>query len=790
MKLSSLLPTYAALAILLTRSNAEVVMPGYNNNSVADTTTSDANQLTSIPNLMSSLISEESLTDFITTKDATTEATTSATTEDTTSSTSDDKTVVPTTTAAGEDTATSNDAAVTTVTTDAGTEPAPTTQATPETTEQAADVTTTDEATPAANTDTDGQNSTETDANTTTETPAETSINTTGKTATPEVDTYTTDTDNTNTNTAPATTVSKDTNTVPAPTNTATDTATLPTTTNTVPTDTATVPTDTNTAPTDTNTVPTDTATLPTNTNTAPTDTNTIPTDTNTVPTNTDTPVTPTDSSSVPTDTNTVPSNTDTSVTPTVSSVAPTDTSSVPTDTATVPTDTSSANVTTDSAPAQTTPTETPINTNTNTTPAADTTTPTSAPETTQAVSPATEPTTTADANTYTTGISEPATAGTTAGGITGKPKTTAAPAVSPTTTLPATTDDGGADTPAPTTTKKTSSGWLPDVMVTASGAEESSTSAPIPTTALPKAISPATTGVTAPSGYQLITIGFKQSLNYVFVVEHSISSAQIFEYLPAVLEYPFSDNKASKVVVKQLLPYTSSQLSYIITVAEVYFPQKYINDLQTLLTDSSSKVYNNPNSADRTLAKLIDSRIPITGLLGSSSTSIWVSGGDSGSSSGSSNPDVKPQSLGSMDFSAEASSSVGKSQVSGGHVAGVVSGCSIGVAAYMGVMVALYLRRRNKRIQQDRESASFLDFGWSVGGGRSLGNTHSYASYSGTSLGDIHLDGSNSTLSGSSNSGARSIQPPAPAQKPEMGQKAYMPNISPPIPLKNSLGW
>lgn len=341
------------------------------------------------------------------------------------------------------------------------------------------------------------------------------------------------------------------------------------------------------------------------------------------------------------------------------------------------------------------------------------------------------------------------------------------------------------------------STGWLPDVIVTASAPDASTTSISVATTALPKAISPAATTASIPDDYTLITIGFKRSLNYVFVVENSISSAQIFEYLPDVLSYPFSSIDKSDVTVKQLVPYTSSQLSYIITIAEVYFPKSKLTSLQNELTTSGSKIYENPNSAQSTLANLIDSRIPIQGLLGSSSTSVWI-GSNSDSSSGSGSSSVDPQSLGSMDFSSEANSSVGKSSTSGGKMAGIIAGSAVGAGAYLSAIVAFYIRRKNRKQKQDqgmteektRPRSNFESY-CSPYDGSSFESYNPSYSYSGSgNMGDIRLsvgcdrepyDSEDSAYYSSAHT-SRSFR--------NSGSQHSIPSISAPINLKNSLGW
>lgn len=190
----------------------------------------------------------------------------------------------------------------------------------------------------------------------------------------------------------------------------------------------------------------------------------------------------------------------------------------------------------------------------------------------------------------------------------------------------------------------------------------------------MPKAITPATTASPGPD-YEVVTIGFKESLNYPFVVEHSLSSAQIFDYLPLVLTFPFTaDSSYSNVTVKRLVPYTASGIDYIITVAEVYFPIEAVSSLQLLVEDTSSKLYRNSDATDAKLASLIDNRIPLTGL-DTTATSSATSSDNNGSMDSSNSPVSKK-----------------------GVVAGVATGAAAGTIAYMSLMVLLFRRFKKKR--------------------------------------------------------------------------------------------
>lgn len=154
--------------------------------------------------------------------------------------------------------------------------------------------------------------------------------------------------------------------------------------------------------------------------------------------------------------------------------------------------------------------------------------------------------------------------------------------------------------------------------------------------------------------------------MNYEFVSSNSYSSAQIFAYLPTVLEYPFTDSSGNvkreeiyrlfgrdvsdsdmelfnSVSVLGLVPYTDSSKSYVVTLADVVFPKKYVDQLSSLLQDTTSRLYSNPSKIAEQLASQIDPTIPLniliniaTGLTESSSSSSSSSSNGLGTLGGS----------------------------------------------------------------------------------------------------------------------------------------------------------
>jgi hypothetical protein len=247
-----------------------------------------------------------------------------------------------------------------------------------------------------------------------------------------------------------------------------------------------------------------------------------------------------------------------------------------------------------------------------------------------------------------------------------------------------------------------------------------------------------------------LITIGLKGVWDYPFIVSNSIASAQVFGYLPNVLEYPFNYT-TSNISVAELVPFTSSNVDYIITVAEVYFPKDDVAELQALILDSSSSIYNNPDATYNEFADLIDRSIPITGVLDKLNTGSTSS---SGTSSGSTFVNS-----GAMEYSQSGVSGASKAET--GKNVGIAIGSVVGATTYIALLIlgARYYIVR-KRVKLESGSNSFLDSA-SNGSAESL-NHFVYGA------------------------GVR-----ASAQSQQMSQvDNYIPQISKPVATQNSLGW
>lgn len=236
---------------------------------------------------------------------------------------------------------------------------------------------------------------------------------------------------------------------------------------------------------------------------------------------------------------------------------------------------------------------------------------------------------------------------------------------------------------------------------MTQSGETSTSTASNQATATLPQAIA-AATEIPQPEGYTLITVGFKSALNYNFVVSTPVSSAQIFAFLPEMLNTPFG-NVYQNISVLQLVPLQSKSVNYLATVAEVYFPTTEITTLSKLIANTSSSLYTMNEGAAKYLAYLIDPSIPLTGLLASSSSSSSSSNSTSSANDNSGSLDSNSYSnSGSLDSVSKSSTGSGTSSLasSKGKIIGLVIGVVVGGCTYIVAMVLLiryFVVRRQK---------------------------------------------------------------------------------------------
>lgn len=271
----------------------------------------------------------------------------------------------------------------------------------------------------------------------------------------------------------------------------------------------------------------------------------------------------------------------------------------------------------------------------------------------------------------------------------------------------------GPTTTLAPSSNTPDDNWWVPTKIITQPAANTSVSSTSSQATAtFPQAIAAATQNE-RPSGYSLLTIGFKKALNYNFLISSPLSSAQIFTFLPSILNNPFQ-GQFKNVSIHQIVPLQSESLDYMATVAEVYFPTKHISTLHSLITNSSSPLYEDADGSAKYLAELIDPTIPLTGLVPTGDESQGFESYGSTSSDGSTFPEDDnsgPSYEGALGSSGKFASSNGGHGSSGGKTAGIVVGVVVGGCTYLTTMILLvryFVKRQIKKtLLKDPEECS-----------------------------------------------------------------------------------
>jgi len=218
----------------------------------------------------------------------------------------------------------------------------------------------------------------------------------------------------------------------------------------------------------------------------------------------------------------------------------------------------------------------------------------------------------------------------------------------------------------------------------------------------LPRVIS--NPNVTAqPEDTTQIQLGFLFALNYKFIVDNPMSSAQIFEYLPLGI----SDGlglKKDQVTMHSLVPLDTTQmLNYITTLALVYIPSNMVSTLSLDLHIPTTAIYNNDDPSVNTLMNYINPAIPLT------PGSNMETGGTTGTAGGNEPSSSSPSGNGNSVFgdTNEQNQSPGKT----GATAGIAM-VAIGGAAAYGAAMFLIARRYKKRKQSHRRSSSVLHGG------------------------------------------------------------------------------
>jgi hypothetical protein len=215
----------------------------------------------------------------------------------------------------------------------------------------------------------------------------------------------------------------------------------------------------------------------------------------------------------------------------------------------------------------------------------------------------------------------------------------------------------------------------------------------------VPKIVTPADGIPVSPANSTLVRIGFLESLNYPFVVQHSVTVAQIFQVLPIAIAYALQV-PTSFVVTRSLQPYPLS--GYTATVAMVWIPQDQYDTLRVAILAVNSRLYDQPDPTAEQLVKLIDPTIPLLAD-GSPGT------GNSGSSSGAPNTDGSPNLSNSGSTSGSLDSVESQSNTSSPNSTTKQVGIGIGVAfAALGYAALMFygakrFRRQSAQAQNDR---------------------------------------------------------------------------------------
>ncbi|KFY48990.1 hypothetical protein V495_00849 [Pseudogymnoascus sp. VKM F-4514 (FW-929)] len=347
-------------------------------------------------------------------------------------------------------------------------------------------------------------------------------------------------------------------------------------------------------------------------------------------------------------------------------------------------------------------------------------------------------------------------------------PPTTTKKPVSPT-LLPTTT----ATDVVPTTSDWVGSSIL--IQTTQSG-EKASTTVAIPSgipSTLPQVVAPLNGVPTPKVGYTLIQVGFTYALNYQFVVANSMSSAQIFTYLPKGIAYGL-EIKESDVIMHSLQPYdTSRTLNYITTLALAYIPTQVVSNLGIMIHVPVSRLYKNPSEPVDVIMSSINPSIPITvgsGLDGSGPAAPVGGDGSSPTPGGG-----KDGSKGNGIFDSNADNQTPGAK---GMTAGIATGAVVAAAAYGAAMFFIARRYKKRKLSHRRA--------------RSLMNPAEMMEASGSPAlpGGVYMSGGRqSTGSGESGSGSSEDRHSRGSGR-SAGNSARTAQISGPMMAENSLGW
>ncbi|KAH9829678.1 uncharacterized protein C8Q71DRAFT_863057 [Rhodofomes roseus] len=138
---------------------------------------------------------------------------------------------------------------------------------------------------------------------------------------------------------------------------------------------------------------------------------------------------------------------------------------------------------------------------------------------------------------------------------------------------------------------------------------------------------------------YSLVSLLFKSTLNWVTVANNTESSAQIFQYLPVVLEYALNLTSA-QIQQYALQPYEPSTYTgpededLLLTVWLGYIPSTQVSNLAEQIKVSTSQFYNALVAPYSTLAEQVDPSFAVDSVSISGDNGSGGGGGGTGSSS------------------------------------------------------------------------------------------------------------------------------------------------------------
>ena len=265
---------------------------------------------------------------------------------------------------------------------------------------------------------------------------------------------------------------------------------------------------------------------------------------------------------------------------------------------------------------------------------------------------------------------------------------------------------------PTTSTPGSSSSAWLPTALVTAStvvtssslqtNVDPTSTAQVTGTPSTPKIITPADGIPNTPPNSTLVRIGFLESLNYQFVVNSSVTVAQIFQVLPLAGSFALGVQQTD-VTVRSLEPYPVAQ--YTATTALIWVPADQVNKLQVEILTTNSLLYSQSNPTAKQLVDAIDPTIPLVvdGTTGNTGSTGQGTANTDGSSSLSNSGAIS----GSLDNGQPQDGSASSSLI--GKQVAIGIGAAVAALAYAALMFlcARRFRRQSAQAQADRRTHS-----------------------------------------------------------------------------------